>query len=390
MEFLRNYIFLKDIFLLSISSFGGPHAHLAHFIRILVNKRAYITEQELLELTALCNVLPGPTSTQTLTAIGYKRGGPKLAYLTLLVWIFPAVCIMGAAGIFISHFQSNELSLYFTKFIQPMAVGFIAYAAWVMSEKVITTKTSWVLMVFAAVCSFFFRSPYAFPILLLVGGLVAAIKFKKQEKADKTRLKINWANFFLWAGVLTVAAVLGAITGNLPIRLFENFYRNGSLIFGGGQVLIPYLYTEFVSFKSYLSSEEFLTGFAFAQSIPGPTFSFTAYIGALSMRNYGIGGEILGAWVAALGIFLPGTFLIFFVIRFWDDLKRYRMVRASLEGINAVSAGMVVAAALILFQPIENTPINIGIILTTFGLLTFTRLPAPYIIIGGLLAGFIL
>src|SRR5690606_6675244 len=167
--------------------------------------------------------------------------------------------------------------------------------------------------------------------------------------------KIAWANFLLWGGVLLLAAALGGVTKALPIRLFENFYRNGSLIFGGGQVLTPLLYTEFVQYapKQYLTSEEFLSGYAIAQTLPGPVFSFSSYIGAISMRSYGLGGEILGSLVAAAGIFLPGTFLIFFVIRFWENLKKYRAVRASLEGITAASAGLVAAAAVIMFRSDE-------------------------------------
>jgi chromate transporter len=169
----------------------------------------------------------------------------------------------------------------------------------------------------------------------------------------------------------------------------ENFYRNGSLIFGGGQVLIPLLYTEFVEFKDYLSSEEFLTGYAAVQAVPGPVFSFTSYIGALSMREYGIGGEILGSVIATVGIFLPGTFFIFFVIKFWDQLKKFRIVRASIEGINAASSGMVIAAAFLLFQPLDANLLNMGMIIATFLALMFTKIPPPFIILAGLLAGFL-
>src|SRR5690606_1261722 len=195
----------------------------------------------------------------------------------------------------------------------------------------------------------------------------------QQPKLEKdTPLKIEWSNFYLWAGVLLLAAVLGAITKYQPIILFENFYRNGSLIFGGGQVLVPYLYTEFVDFKHFLSSEEFLTGYAISQGIPGPTFNISSYVGALSMKEYGTAGFFMGGFIAAAGIFLPGIFLIFFVIRFWDQLKKYRPVRAALEGINAVSCGMLIAAAYLLFEPMEANGLNILFILATYVLLQFT------------------
>jgi chromate transporter len=155
--------------------------------------------------------------------------------------------------------------------------------------------------------------------------------------------------------------------------------------------LIPLLYTEFVEFKHYLSSEEFLSGFGIVQALPGPVFSFSAYIGALSMRDQGLLWQILGGLVAAAGIFLPGTFLIFFVIRFWEELKKYRVVKASLEGINAASSGLVIAASFLLFQPIEQNAnaINITVLVGTFIILMFTKIPAPFIIISGLIAGLI-
>lgn len=391
--------FLKDVFQLSVTCFGGPQAHLAYYQRVLVEKRNYLTEKDLLELYALCQIVPGPTSTQTLTSVGYRLGGAKLAYLTLLIWMMPAVAIMTSAGLLIGSFQEKELSLAFTRFIQPMAVGFVAYAAYTISLKTINTRIGVVLMIASAVISYFVKTPVMFPIILLVAGMVTAFNYKLHPKQEKKKFNVQWANFFLWAGVFILAAALGGITKALPIKLFENFYRNGSLIFGGGQVLVPMLYTEFVQYAKPLhfptSPTEFLSGYALAQAVPGPVFSFSAYIGALSMREYGYGGEILGALVSAAGIFLPGTFLIFFVIRIWDSLKKFRPIRASLEGINAASAGLVAAAAFLLLKPLViNQPLefiytNLGFMIGTFCLVKFTKLPSWSIIAFGLLLGFV-
>jgi chromate transporter len=197
-------------------------------------------------------------------------------------------------------------------------------------------------------------------------------------------------------GVLVLAAIVGSLTKSnpsfLPIRLFENFYRNGSLIFGGGQVLTPLLYTEFVQYapKQYLTHEEFLSGYALAQSLPGPVFSFAAYIGSLAMRDAGMGGAIFGAFMSAAGIFLPGTFLIFFMVRVWESLKKYRPIRASLEGIHAASAGLVAAAAIILFQPLEANFLNITFTLASFCLMAFTKIPSWTVVMVGLVLGFVL
>lgn len=412
---VRYYVFLKDILTLALTAFGGPQAHLAYFNKLLVEKRKYLTEDELMEINSLCQILPGPASTQTLTAIGFKIGGPNLAYLTLLVWILPAVTIMTIAALVMSSIQEKNWSTDFTRFIQPMAVGFVCYGAYMISLKTIRTKTGLVILIVAAVTSYLVQTPFIFPIILLGAGSATALKYKNQPKEEKQKLVVPWANFLLWINVLIFAAILGAATKSLPVKLFENFYRNGSLVFGGGQVLAPLLYTEFVEIQDGeqvnkvsrlkaqikqkyapkplhhpTSHNEFLSGYAVAQALPGPVFSFSAYIGALSMRDYGAGGEIIGALMSALGIFLPGTFLIFFVIRFWDGLKKYRAVRASLEGITAASSGLVLASAVILFQPLANTFLNFAVTIATFALLTFTKLPSPLIILGGLLLGFII
>jgi chromate transporter len=384
---IRYYIYLRDVLLMAVTAFGGPQAHFAMILKVMVKKRGYLTEEELIELNALCQILPGPTSTQTITAIGFRIGGPNLAYLTLLVWMLPAVAIMTTAAILVDSYQTKNFSLEFTRFIQPMAVGFVSYGAYIIASKVVTTRTAGGLMALSAIVTYFISKPVALPLVLVFAGVLTAFKYKQQEPEEKQKIKIKWANFTLWALVLVTAAVLGAVTHDRMILLFENFYRNGSLIFGGGQVLIPFLHTEFVEFKHYLTSEEFLTGLAMVQAVPGPVFSVSSFVGALAVRDLGLWAQILGGFIAACGIFLPGTFLIFFVIRFWEDLKRYRVVRASLEGINAASAGMVAAAAFTLFEPIENNVLNVSVIIGTFLLLTYTKIPPPFIILAGLLAG---
>jgi chromate transporter len=387
---IRYYIFLKDIFIISITAFGGATATFALFLDYLVKKRGYLTEEELIEMNALCQILPGPSSTQILCGLAYKIGGAPFAFLTLFVWVLPAVSLMTAFAIIMSNIDSKELSTEFTRFIQPIAVGFVGVAAYRLCLKVIHTKTSFILLIASAIITVFIGSPYLFPALILAGGFATTFKYKKQPIQEKGKMRIRWTALIIWIGVLILIAIIGTVTQSLPIRLLENFYRNGSLIFGGGQVLVPFLYTEFVDFKDYLSSSEFLSGFAISQAIPGPTFSFASYIGALSMREYGTWGEILGGFLAAVGIFVPGTLMIFFLVRFWDELKKYRIIKASLEGITAVSSGMMVAAVLLLFEPVDNTVLNFSIIIGTICILIFTKIPAPYIVIVGLVAGFLI
>ena len=384
---IRYVIFLKDVLILALTTFGGPQVHLAMLFDRFVKKRRYLTEAELMELNALCQILPGPTSTQTITAVGFKIGGPNLAYITLLIWILPGVSIMTAAGMGIYYLEQRHLSLDFARFIQPMAVGFLIVAGFRIGQKVLKNKVSLTLALLATVVAYLFRSPVMTPLVIVVGGLTTALTYAKQERMDKKPLQIQWSNFFLWFGVFLAAAGVGALTKSLPVRLFENFYRNGSLVFGGGQVLTPMLYNEFVAFKHYLSHEEFLSGLALVQAVPGPVFAFASYIGTLAMRHDGISGQFWGSFVSTAGIFLPGTFLIFFVYRFWEQLKRYRVVRASLDGINAASTGLTAAAAIILFQPMAPHWPSVIVVLVTIGLLLYTRTPPYLLILGGLIVG---
>ncbi|MBC7567469.1 MAG: chromate transporter, partial [Pedobacter sp.] len=172
-------------------------------------------------------------------------------------------------------------------------------------------------------------------------------------------------------------------------RLFENFYRNGIFVFGGGQVLVPLMFTEFVQMKQYLHASGFLSGFALQQALPGPTFSFTSYIGALSMKNfgYGLGGQILGGAVAVIGINLPGLILVLFIVPFWDDLKKIARIKHSLSGINAVSVGFIIAAFILLLIPIGLDIMAIGILLSTFLILNFTKVSPTVLVIVGILLG---
>ena len=383
---VRGIIFLKDVAGLALTAFGGPQAHLAMMFRLLVDKRRYLSSAELVELTALCSMLPGPTSTQTITAIGFRLGGPNLAYLTLLVWITPACVLMTAAALSLSYLDRATV-VHLVRLVGPMAVGFVAFSAYRIAEKVIHTKTSVALMVVGAVVAYFFQKPWVLPLLLAGGGLTTTLRWRRlQPVREKQPMRVEWANLVLWLSVLLGAAVLGQYTRALPVRLFENFYRNGSLVFGGGQVLGPLLFAEFVEFKHYLSSGEFLAGLGLVQAVPGPNFSLAAYIGALSMRDWGPHGQLLGAAVGAAGIFLPGTLLIFFLIRIWDQLKQYRVVKASLEGINAVSAGLVCAAAVLLWHPLPASPLNVGLVAGTFLALLTDRVPG-WALVGGALVG---
>ena len=161
------------------------------------------------------------------------------------------------------------------------------------------------------------------------------------------------------------------------------------MIFGGGQVLVPFMYTEFVEMKGYLNSDQFLSGYAFQQALPGPTFSFTSFVGGMTLKNAGfnIYGQIMGSIIAVLGINLPGLILILFIVPFWNDLKKITRIKNSLAGINAVSVGFMGAAFLLLLQPVGINYLSISLIIMTFLLLVFTRIKTPILILAGVLLG---
>lgn len=384
---LKHLDFLWDVLLLACTSFGGPQVHFALFLDRLVKKRAYLTEDELFEIQALCSVLPGPTSTQMITAIGLKRGGASLAYLTLFIWITPAVLIMTLAAYGMTFLRNNSILHY----VLPVGIGLILQAGWYMAKKVITGPMYVIILLVTLFLGIAFHSPYIFPLVLVLGGVVSSFNYKDFPRQTKHKFVIPWANFHLYWGFLLFLALLGHFTDYFPIRLFENFYRNGSLVFGGGHILAPVLYTEFVEFKQLISSDTFLTGMALSQTLPGPVFAFTSYLGVLLMKDYGLLGELAGSAIGALGIFLPGTFLIFFVFRIWGQLKQYRFIRASLAGIQAASVGLTLVAVFTFTRPfvVDAQFVSLGIVAAAFVLAEKSKIPAILLFGLALIAGIV-
>src|SRR5690606_10610659 len=174
--------------MLALTTFGGPQAHLAHFHKVLVARRGYLSEAELMELNSLCQVLPGPASTQTLIAVGFRIGGPNLAYLTLLAWTLPSLIFMTGAAIALSSIQEKNWSTEFTRYIQPMAVGFVSYGAYMISLRTVNTKTGIMLMILSAVISYYIQTPYIYPLIIIGAGLVTSMKFRSQPREQKERM----------------------------------------------------------------------------------------------------------------------------------------------------------------------------------------------------------
>ena len=393
----RQLVFLYDVIWFTLTAFGGAQAHVGMMLKNFVNKRKYISETELLELNALTQILPGPSSTQTLVGIAYKVGGVPMAISAFLIWILPSTVLMTLAVLSYTLLGQKEKFSAILEFIQPIAVGIVAFAAFSFGRSILKSSTSIWLAAGALFATLILRNAYAFPILILIGGIVSStVETAIEENNLRFKLfsNINPRKIAYFLGVLLLFAGLGTLINrtspfSLPIRLFENFYRNGIMIFGGGQVLVPFMYTEFVEMKGYLNSDQFLSGYAFQQALPGPTFSFTSFVGGMTLKNAGfnIYGQIMGSIIAVLGINLPGLILILFIVPFWNDLKKITRIKNSLAGINAVSVGFMGAAFLLLLQPVGINYLSISLIIMTFLLLVFTRIKTPILILAGVLLG---
>ena len=396
----RQLLFIKNVIFFTFTAFGGAQAHIALLLRYFVKKNQFITEEDLLELNALAQVLPGPASTQTIVGIGYKVGGLKLAILTFLIWILPSAAIMTFAAISYALLDQKQKFVEILQYIHPIALGIVAYGAFNLGKKVLKSEVLVLLALGAVVTTLVLKNAYVFPLAILVGGMISsAIGTSTEESEIRVRLfaNINPRKLTYFIGLLLLMAMLGALINrtspfSLPIRLFENFYRNGIFVFGGGQVLVPLMFTEFVEMKRYLLQSDFISGFAFQQVLPGPTFSFTSYLGALSMKQggYDVGGQVLGGFLAVLGINLPGLILVLFIVPFWNDLKKITRIKKSLSGINAVSVGFIIAAFILLVKPIELEILPISLIIITFLILNFTKISPPFIILAGIILGYLI
>lgn len=412
---LRHVPFLKTVFLYSITAFGGPQAHIAMMMRVFVKKTPYVSKEELMEYNAFCNLLPGASSTQTITLIGYKRGGVPLAILTLLVWIAPACILMGAFSFLLNHLQQQALNDHLFQFIPSMAVGFLAYASVMAFGISIRNTITWCIMLGAtAVTYFLFKSPWVFPGLIVGSGIITNLSQKRIPETTTIRKKVSWWNIWLFAAIFLVAGTFSELSRandwqeRKPINLFENTYRIGSLIFGGGHVLMPMMYEQFsvrpeqmrardsVAAQNMIAicKEEMTTGMGIVRAMPGPVFSIASFTGGMALKNEGYRMQVLGCIIGSVAIFLPSALLVLFFFPVWNNLKKYAAVYRSLEGINAAVVGIMIGSTFYIMKDISlsgataTSLTNIAVIGGTFLLLQFTKLPSPVIVAACLILGY--
>lgn len=381
--------FLKDVIICSLGAYGGPEAHFGVFLDQLVVKKKYLTEEDMAELMALMIFMPGPSSTQTIVAIGYKIGGPMLGFLTMLVWGLPAIVIMTTLSFLSQFLTSRNISQEGLRFIGPMAVGFIIVAAIRISRKVIVDRITILLMIFGAVATYFIRAPWIFPLVLAIGGMVSVVTTSEKHLWKRISLSPPWKYLIAFVLFALAGLTLSFLTDNRLIELFESFYRYGYLVIGGGQVVVPLMYSELVEVNNFMTSSEFLTGYGIVQGIPGPMFSFAAFAGGMAAREGGTLFQVLGGLISGAAIFLPGILLVYFFYPIWEDVKTIKGIKISLKGITAVASGLIVTAAINLMQNSGFSIDNFIVMLITIVLVFTKKIPAPIIVLLAIITGFI-
>ena len=391
----------------SITAFGGPQGHLGMMLKTFVDRRKDVSKEELMEYVSFCQMLPGASSTQTLTLIGYKRGGVPLAVITLLIWISPACFLMGAFSFLVTNLGDYNLRFNIFKFIPEMAIGFLAFAGYRAFKISVNNLITFIIMLFSMILAYLlFKTPWVIPALIILGSIITNFSNKRIPQKDKIRPRqIRWTNIWLFVLVFIIAGYLSETARKQEwndrkvYNLFENFYRFGSFVFGGGDVLIPMMLDQYVARPTSekfsdtkkniirINRDELLTGAGIVRAIPGPVFSIASYTGGIALKDSGRKMQILGCVVGSIAIFLPSALLVLFFFPVWQNLKQFVVVYRALEGINAVVVGLMWAACLYLLKdvsiisPSYSSLINISIIFFTFCILQFTKVPAPFIVL---------
>lgn len=400
--FLRHVPFLKTVALYSFTAFGGPQGHIGMMMRSFVQKRHDVTEEELIDFNAFAQMLPGPSSTQTVMLIALKRGGMPLALVTLGLWILPAFLLMSGFSFLIRYFDARDMAEHIFLYVRPMSVGFVGYAAVRMMRNSVRHPATWLIMVGALAATALIRNPWIFPLVLIVAGFISNFSNKRIPERHSKPKPIRWASLWLFGALFVIAGVVSELAraGNWEYRraynLFENFYRFGAIVFGGGQALLPMMLYQFVERPmalgqpAWMSPAQLLTGFGLVQAMPGPVFSVCSYTGGLALSAYGPGWQLAGCFISTIAVFLPSTLLLFFLFPVYHNLRSHVIIYRALEGINAAVVGIIWASGLVLLQQISVpgfTWSNLVVIAITFCLLQFTKIPAPLVVVGWLLLG---
>jgi chromate transporter len=367
---------------LGLTSFGGPIAHLGYFHEEYVKRRKWIDEQSYADLVALCQFLPGPASSQVSIAIGILRARLLGGIAAWIGFTLPSALALIAFAFGIGAFAraSDAGWLHGLKIV---AVAVVAQAVWGMARSLCPDRERATIAIVASIFTLAWPSAIGQLSTIVISGLVGAVIFpgRTSSSLSQTRFPIGkktgitaWVIFF---ALLVGLPFYRQISPSHVLDVFDSFFRVGSLVFGGGHVVLPLLQTEVVG-PGWVTNELFVAGYGAAQAVPGPLFTFSAYLGTV-MSSEPNGWS--GAFLALCAIFLPSFLLVIGALPFWNLLRSVPIFQSALKGINAAVVGLLLAA---LYNPVWTSaiysPADFALGLVAFGLLMFWKFP-PWLVV---------
>lgn len=369
---------------LGFTSFGGPIAHLGYFHDEYVRRRKWMDEKSYADLVALCQFLPGPASSQVGIGIGVMRAGVLGGIVSFLGFTLPSVIALIVFALILQELNIGEAG--WIHGLKIVAVAVVAHAILGMAQKLTPDLKRKAIALLALVVTLLWPTAYTQVGIIILSAFIGYLLYKEHKENDDARINFPISRSFaliclaLFFGLLILLPILRKFTSLHWIAMFDSFYRSGSLVFGGGHVVLPLLEREFVP-NGWISKEAFLAGYGAAQAVPGPLFTFAAYLGAV-MNGW------LGGLLATVAIFLPAFLLILGTLPFWDTLRRNPKVNGALMGVNAAVVGILISA---FYQPIWISsilsPIDFAFVAILFSMLVYWKLPPWIIVLTGAIGG---
>jgi chromate transporter len=373
---------------LGLTSFGGPVAHLGYFREEYVVRRRWLDEQSYADLVALCQFLPGPASSQVGIGVGLLRAGLLGGVAAWLGFTLPSAIALAAFAMGVQHFGIADAGwLHGLKIV---AVAVVALAVWGMARALCPDRERATIAIVAAVLALLWPVALLQVVIILLGAFAGWRLLRLARPAPGAPVAVPvggrtaLACLAALGGLLVVLPIVARLTGDPSVALFDSFFRVGALVFGGGHVVLPLLAAEVVP-PGWVTNEQFVAGYGAAQAVPGPLFTFSAYLGAVRAEPP---NGAAGAALALVAIFLPSFFLVIGALPFWDGLRAQATFQSALGGINAAVVGLLLAA---LYQPVWtsaiSTPGDFSLALVALGLLAFWKLPPWLVVLLGALIG---
>ena len=373
---------------LGLTSFGGPVAHLGYFREEYVVRRRWLDEATYADLVALCQFLPGPASSQVGIAIGITRGGLLGGLAAWLGFTLPSAIALVLFAYGLRGLGAADAG--WLHGLKVAAVAVVALAVWGMARSLASDRARATIAIVSAFCALLWPTGVG-QVAIIAAAALVGLWLLPTSAAPPTAVRLvpvsrtlGGAALVVFFGLLIALPIARQITGSQALALFDSFFRVGSLVFGGGHVVLPLLQAEVVP-PGWVTSEAFVAGYGAAQAVPGPLFTFAAYLGAV-MGPPPTG--LAGAAIALVAIFLPSFFMIVGALPFWDTLRGRSSFQSALRGINAAVVGLLLAA---LYQPVWTSaihgPADVGLALAAFGLLAFWKAPAWLVVVLAAAAG---